>query len=604
MRVHSLLSSVGVLVAALQATAADVKVNPLPAPVNIVWGDSGPIKLGDFIELRATTDDKILADAWHRAYQTIRDLKWFPAATEAPAPSYPPFPSGIPTGVPVKRSKASELTKIEVSVKDPKADLQQDVDESYDLMISDDSSAIKLSAKTIWGALHGFTTLQQIVIYDEKNGFHVEQPVKISDKPKYTYRGLMLDTGRNFLSPKKIKEQIRGMALSKMNVLHWHMTDTQSWPLQLQSYPEMVKDASSPEESFSIWDMKDIISYARAHGVRVIPELDMPAHSNSGYKQVDPKMITCGDTWWSNDVWEYHTAVEPIPGHIDILYNGSYEVIEKVHDEIVSIFPDHVVHVGGDEIIPGCYNFSVPTMKWFAEDPSRTYDDLLQYWLDHVLPIFKKNKNRRLMMWEDMAVGDPKAKNLPKDVILQSWKLGTENIKKVTSMGYDVVVASQDWYYLDCGYGGWVTNDQRYSDKVNPKNESGMASFNYGGNGGNSCAPYKTWQRIYDYDFDEGLTDEEKKHILGASVEMWTEQADDHTISTRIWPRTAALGELLWSGNKDKDGHKRTYELTQRIINFREYLLANGIAAKPLVPKYCVKNAHACDLNRNKTIVP
>ncbi|KAI5285458.1 hypothetical protein KEM54_000561 [Ascosphaera aggregata] len=602
MRATNFLSSATVLAAALRVGVTAVKVNPLPAPVEIAWGDTGPIKLADSIELISTVNDTVISDAWDTAYKAIKKIKWVPAAIETPAPIYPPFPTGIPTGVPAKRfDTVSEVTSIEVYVEDPTIDLQQGVDESYNLEIDGISPAIKLSAKTVWGALHGFTTLQQIVIHDPENGLHVEQPLNISDKPLYTYRGLMLDTGRNFLSVRKIKEQIRGMALAKMNVVHWHMTDTQSWPLHLQSYPQMVKDAYSPRESYSIGDLKDIISYARVRGIRVIPELDMPAHSNSGYKQIDPNMIACGNTWWSNDVWEYHTAVEPIPGHIDILYNASYEVVEKIHDEIVSIFPDNVVHVGGDEIIPGCYNFSVPTMEWLAEDPSRTYDDLLQYWIDHVMPIFQKHQDRRLMMWEDIVIGDPHAKEVPKDVILQSWNNGPENIKKIVSLGYDVVVASQDWLYLDCGYGGWVTNDQRYSDKVNPSN---VSTFNYGGNGGSSCAPYKTWQRIYEYDFADGLTDEEKQHVLGASVAMWTEQADDLTISTRIWPRTAALGELLWSGNKDKDGHNRVYEMTQRIINFREYLLANGIAAKPLVPKYCVKNAHACDLNRNKTIVP
>ncbi|KAI5310816.1 hypothetical protein KEM55_000968 [Ascosphaera atra] len=610
----SILRSAAAIAALLELGVDAVKVNPLPAPVSIEWGNSGPIKLSDYIYLKTDVDNRTLENGWHRTYKAIKNLKWYPAATEAPAPSYASFPTSTPSATHTHKkraapsatasSKPSVLSEVKISIHDPNADLQQGVDESYGLTIQANSSSINITAKTVWGALHAFTTFQQIVIYDEDHGFHVEQPVTISDEPKYPFRGLALDTGRNFLSVRKIKEQLRGMALAKLNVLHWHMVDTQSWPLQLQSYPQMVKDASSPSESYSRWDMEDIIRYARARGIRVIPELDMPSHANSGYKQVDPRLITCGDSWWSNDAWPLHTAVEPIPGHLDILYNGTYEVVEKVHNEIAGIFPDNVLHVGGDEIIPNCYNFSKPTMNWLAQDPSRTYDDLLQYWIDKTMPIFTKDKSRRLMMWEDIAIGDPHAHNISKNVILQSWQNGLSNIKKITSAGYDVVVSSQDWFYLDCGYGGWVTNDQRYSDSINPKNASGMASWNYGGSGGSSCAPYKTWQRIYEYDFTTNLTKEESEHVLGAAAVLWTEQVDDQTVSTRVWPRAAALGELLWSGNRDKSGHKRTYELTQRIINFREYLLANRVGAKALVPKYCVKNAHACDLNRNKTIIP
>jgi hexosaminidase len=121
-------------------------------------------------------------------------------------------------------------------------------------------------------------------------------------------------------------------------------------------------------------------------------------------------------------------------------------------------------------------------------------------------------------------------------------------------------------------------------------------NFNYGGNGGSWCAPYKTWQRIYDYDFTTNLTVAQAQHVLGAEAPLWSEQVDDTVISGKMLPRAAALAELLWSGNKDENGKKRTTEMTERILNFREYLVANGIGAAPLVPKYCLQHPHACDL--------
>jgi hypothetical protein len=112
----------------------------------------------------------------------------------------------------------------------------------------------------------------------------------------------------------------------------------------------------------------------------------------------------------------------------------------------------------------------------------------------------------------------------------------------------------------------------------------------------NRCAPYKTWQRIYDYDFTTNLTTAEASRVLGVTAPLWSEQSDDTTISSKMWPRAAALAELSWSGNKGANGKSRVTQLTQRILNFREYLVANGVAAAPLMPKYCLQHPHACDL--------
>jgi len=334
------------------------------------------------------------------------------------------------------------------------------------------------------------------------------------------------------------------------------------------------------------------------------PRRDMPGHASSGWKQVDPSILACIDSWWSNDVWALHTAVEPNPGQLDPLNNKTYEVIGKVYKELADIFPDSFFHVGGDEIQRGCYNFSSLVTEWFADNSSRTYNDLVQYWVDHAVPVYHKEANKTLVMWEDVYNSAEGAKNVPKDIILQSWNNGIGNIKNLTRDGYDVIVSSADFMYLDCGFGGWIGNDPRYDVMTNPNaSDPTVLNFNYGGGGGSWCAPYKTWQRIYDYDFTEGLTEEEAKHVIGAAAPLWSEQVDDTVISSKMWPRAAALAELVWSGNKDADGKKRTTELTQRILNFREYLVANGIGASPLMPKYCLQHPHACDYYKNQTAI-
>jgi hexosaminidase len=600
-------------IAAVFKVGSAVKVNPLPAPQQISWGSSGAQSVSH-LRLRTNAgwgsgeNADIVNDAWDRAYDAITSLKWVPQATEAPIPVFDGFPSANSTSNSKRESETAgtagrQLTDVVVTVSDWLADLQHGVDESYTLTTTSSSSTVAITAKTVWGALHAFVTFQQLVISDGRGGLIVEQPVSIKDFPKYPYRGIMVDTARNFISVKKIFEQIDGLALSKMNILHWHITDTQSWPMYIEAYPQAVKDAYSPRETYSPDDVRAIIYYARDRGVRVIPEVDMPGHSASGWKQIDKDIVTCENSWWSNDNWPLHTAVQPNPGQLDVLNPKTYTVVQKVYSELSRRFVDSFFHVGGDELQVGCFNFSKPIRDWFAADSKRTYFDLAQYWLDRAYPIFTSKSNtgrsdRRLIMWEDVFLSaDAAAKNVSRDIILQSWNNGLTNIGNLTAAGFDVIVSSSDFLYLDCGTGGYVTNDPRYNVQANPDPTGAQASFNYGGTGGSWCAPYKTWQRIYDYDFTLNLTDAQAKHVIGAVAPLWSEQVDDAVISGKMWPRAAALAELVWSGNKDPaTGKKRATAFTQRILNFREYLVANGIGATPLVPKYCLQHPHACDL--------
>lgn len=328
MKSVSLASAILGLVALTDA----VKVNPLPAPQEISWGTSGPRPFGS-VQLKTNyggncaSAERIVSEAWQRASTTITKLRWVPQAIEKPPPTFEPFPSSLPpktnsTKFHAKRGGGA-LSSISVSVDDWKAKLAHGVDESYTLVV-DDSSEIKVTSKTVWGALHAFTTLQQMVIEDG-NGLVVEQPVSVKDWPKYQYRGVMVDTGRNFISPAKLKEQVDGLALSKMNVLHWHITDTQSWAIKIDAFPQMTKDAFSARETYSTNDIKDLIKYAKGRGVRIIPEIDMPGHSASGWQQIDESLVTCQKSWWSNDNWPLHTAVQPNPGQLDVLVRSFYQ---------------------------------------------------------------------------------------------------------------------------------------------------------------------------------------------------------------------------------------------------------------------------------------
>ena len=329
-----------------------VAANPLPKPADITWGNTGCLLVGNLkLEVQGQ-GSKVLQSAFDRAIKTITELKWTPAAIEGPPRSFSPFPTAA-TGTKRKSRRQSggnctaTLDTVKVSISDAHAQLQHGVDESYELDIVAGSKSIDIKAKTVYGALHALTTLQQIVI-SKGHDMIVEEPVLIKDRPNYPIRGIMIDTGRNYISKNKIFEQINGMSLAKLNVLHWHLIDSQSWPVEIKAYPEMTEDAYSDNEIFSQDTLKEIVSYAAARGIRIIPEVDMPGHASSGWRQIDENIVTCQNSWWSNDVWPLHTAVEPAPGQLDILNEKTYEVTGKVYKEMTSIFPDNMVHLGGD----------------------------------------------------------------------------------------------------------------------------------------------------------------------------------------------------------------------------------------------------------------
>lgn len=601
---HNFLLTSVVAASALFLGAEAVAANPLPKPANITWGTSGCFTVRHSLSLDAP-DHSTLSSAFNRMLETVQELKWVPQATEAPIRSFQPFPTA--TAGSKRKSKrqyvapdncTGTISKVKIDVSDTHAELQHAVDESYTMDIESGSDAVEISAKTVYGALHALTTLQQIIISNGKDGLLIEQPVSIVDKPLFPVRGIMIDTGRNYISKKKFYEQIDGMALSKLNVLHWHLVDNQAWPIEIKAYPDMLEGAYSEKEIYTQEIMKQIIRYAALRGVRVIPEVDMPGHASQGWREVDESILTCTESWWSNDVWAKHTAVQPNPGQLDILNNKTYEVTGKVYKEVANLFPDNWFHIGGDELFANCNNFSTLGLAWF--NSGKSMGDLYQYWVDRAIPNFRAQANKTFIMWEDVKLSASVAATgeLPKDVILQVWNNGLDHINNVTSQGYKVIVSSSDFIYLDCGHGGYVSNDIRYNvlTNVNATDGPNAFNFNWGGPGGSWCAPYKTWQRIYDYDFTYNLTDTQKALVQGAIAPLFGEQVDDTVISSKIWPRAAALAELTWSGNRNAEGKKRTTELTQRILNFREYLLANGVMAAPLMPKYCAQHPHECDL--------
>ncbi|XP_037488970.1 beta-hexosaminidase 2-like [Triticum dicoccoides] len=429
------------------------------------------------------------------------------------------------------------LQSLTVSVSDLSAPLQDGVDESYALEILPTGVAT-ITAATVWAAMHGLETFSQLAWRGRQGELLVAAGVRVEDKPLYQHRGLMLDTGRTYFPVVDILRTIDTMAANKMNVFHWHITDSQSFPIELPSEPMLAEMGAYGEDMrYTVKDVKRIVEFAMSRGVRVVPEIDAPGHTAS-WAGAYPEAVSCAGKFWLPDAsdWGSRLAAEPGSGQLNPLEPKTYEVMTNIINDLTSLFPEGFYHAGADEVTPGCWE----------TDPS---------------------------IQADMEKGGTLSQ------LLEHY---------VRAAGYRAIVSSASFYYLDCGHGDFVGNNSVYDDQRS----------DYKTDGGSWCGPFKTWQRVYDYDIAYNLTAEEAKLVIGGEVALWTEQADSTVLDARIWPRASAMAEALWSGNRDASGRKRYAEATDRLNDWRHRMVGRGIRAEPIQPLWCRTRPGMCDMVR------
>lgn len=396
----------------------------------------------------------------------------------------------------------------------------------------------------------------------------------------------MLDTSRNFYGVDHLLRLIKAMGMNKLNVFHWHITDSHSFPLVVPSEPELAgKGAYGNEMMYSPADVQEIVEYGLEHGVRVVPEIDMPAHTGS-WAEAYLEIVTCANMFWSPAGSSPALAAEPGTGQLNPLIPKTYEVVRNVIQDTIAMFPDSLFHAGADEINSNCWNTDPSVQKFVASNG--TLSQLLEKFVNNTLPVIVSH-NRTVVYWEDVILSAHVKVNpsllSPQNVIMQTWNNEPNNTKQLVTSGYRVIVSSANHYYLDCGHGSFVGNDSRYDQP--PGTDQG--------NGGSWCGPFKTWETIYNYDITYGLTDEEAQLVIGGEVALWSEQADSTVMDSRIWPRASAMAETLWSGNRDETGRKRYAEATDRLTEWRYRMVSRGIGAEPIQPLWCIKNPGMCN---------
>lgn len=391
-------------------------------------------------------------------------------------------------------------------------------DESYQLEIT--PQKIILNATNDLGVLHGLETLLQLLQNDDVSFFF--SAIKIEDAPRFTWRGLMIDCSRHFQPIDVIKRNLDAMAAMKMNVFHWHLSDDQGWRIEMKTLPKLTELASDGQ-FYTQEEIKGIVKYASDRGILVVPEIDVPGHATAILTAI-PEIGSKESSAYS---LERNSGV--FNPTLDPTNPKTYTILGNIFDEVCPLFPGKYFHIGGDENSGEDWDSNLKIQEFKKKNNLKTNHDLQTYFNMKLLPMLKKH-NKELMGWDEILT-----KEMSKEAIIHSWRDGdkkkpeTHSLIRAAREGHKTVLSNG--FYIDLVLG----LENHYLNEPIPKNIN--------------------------------LTKEEKERILGGEATMWAELVSPQTIDSRIWPRTAAIAERLWSDASINDMNSVRKRL--KTISFR-----------------------------------
>lgn len=403
---YSLLSA-GLLLgfSALAAPAGDLPLMPWPASVTRP-AEQGALVLNNQLTIRVSGDDadEIITQLRQRI---ARQTGW----TLQPQVANPPNAT-------ITIAIAHKVTPIPAL----------DSDERYTLTV--DSSGAKIAANTRFGAQRGIETLLQLL---QNSAEQTQLPwVTIEDAPRFPWRGLLLDSARHFIPVEDIKRQIDGMAAAKLNVLHWHLTDDQGWRFASTRYPKLTQLASDGLY-YSEAQMREVVRYAAARGIRVVPEIDMPGHA-SAIAVAYPELLSAPGPYAMERHWG---VLKPV---LDPTKEATYAFAEAMVSELAAIFPDAYLHIGGDEVDDTQWKNN-PQIQQFMRDHQLKDSHALQAYFNRKLETILEKHHRQMVGWDEIFHPD-----LPKSILIQSWQ-GQDALGEVAKQGYKGILSTG--FYLD-----------------------------------------------------------------------------------------------------------------------------------------------------------
>lgn len=454
-------------------------------------------------------------------------------------------------------------------------------DESYTLSVSD-AGAIAAGCARVAGCLHALTTLGQLVAYGAlaAGGCYTVPTATVSDAPRFAHRGLLLDAARHWYAVPTLHALLDAMAAVKLNALHWHLADDQSFPLVLPGAEELAGDGAFPPGApgappvYTPGDVADVVAYAAARGIRVVPELDAPGHSASWCVSHPEACITCPP------------GSSSAPAALDPSANATLPLVAAAYRGLRALFPDAVAHAGGDEIDLGCWVANPRLAAWLAaRHPGLP---LLQAAAAEAYGVFVPAVHAaaraagftRLTAWEDAfdftaassACGNvtpplSNASGVAVQVFRAGWAPGrgpatcgantSVTAAAAAGAGFDVIWAPPMSWYLTC-----------YADACDAS----------GGGAG-----WQPWADVYAApDVFDAVTDPAARaRVLGGEATLWSERLDGASLLGVAFPRAAAVAEVLWSPWEGDGGGapRNATAAAPRHAALRALLLARGVAA-------------------------
>jgi hexosaminidase len=444
--------------------------------------------------------------------------------------------------------------------------------ESYELSVS--TNAIVIRAPTEAGLFYGVQTLLQLLppeIFSSNvvAGVDWQVPaVHITDWPRFKWRGYMLDVSRHFFTKAEVEQMLDAVALYKINTFHWHLVDDQGWRIEIKKYPRLTSvgawrdgvgfglssnstTAYGPDGRYGGFytqdDIREVVAYAAALHITVVPEIEMPGHSLAALTAY-PQFGT------GNGPFTIQTQGGVNPGIYSPAKDGTFEFLDNVLTEVFQLFPGKYVHIGGDEVPGGPWQKDPACQALMKREGLKSPDELESWFIRHIEAFVNAN-GKTLIGWSEITRG-----GLAKSAVVMDWIGGGQ---EAASLGHDVVMSPTRYCYFDYY--------QSRDEAAEPRAIGGFIPL----------------AKIYSFEpVPAGLTPEFQSHVLGGQGNLWTEYVPNLKHAEYMtFPRLTALAEVTWSAKDARNYDDFLYRLKtddQRLvqlgINYRNPALGNGEA--------------------------
>ena len=440
--------------------------------------------------------------------------------------------------------------------------------EAYKLSV--EPKRIDITAATAAGFFYAFQTLKQLMPRNVMAGVPDENvkewsvpAVFIEDEPRFGWRGFMLDEGRHFYGKEEIKKILDVMAAYKMNRFHWHLTEDQGWRIEIKKYPKLTEVGAWRDSKVLGWgdvkpdgqryggyytrkDVKEIVEYAKKRFIEIVPEVDIPGHSQAAVASY-PEFLSC-DPENKHEVWLWQGVSGDV---INVANPKAVQFAKDVVDELIELFPFGYIHLGGDECPTGKWERNAECQALLKEIGSTNYRDLQIHFYRQIKEhIAQKpaDKQRKLIFWNEVLHGNTEP--LGDDITIMAWIGADRAAVDAVKRGMNTILSPQIPYYIN-----------RRQSKL----ETEPLSQGHGD---------ETVERVYSYKPMDGVAQELQSKYMGVQANFWTEWVEEpEVVQYLMLPRLAAVAEAGWTPAEKRDYN----DFLQRLQGEAKYYQLKGV---------------------------